>query len=253
MPPLDPFVIDLDGDGIELISVEASNAHFDFMDDGFAERTGRLSGDDGFLLADANGNGVVDGIGELFGSATEDGFTELGRADSNGDGLIDANDAIFSSLRIWQDLNGDGVATSDEISTLSDHGIVSIGVDGTRVSEYLVGNEIRYEGDVKLSDGTSLDSGAVFFARNTTLSKWIAPEGFAVDPATNDLPNIKGYGELKDLNAAMSLDSGLRAAVEALVDDAAGLSALPAKYRWQARMLNKRGFDHGITGTPERV
>jgi hypothetical protein len=35
----DPLVLDLDGDGIELVSRAASNTHFDYDKDGFAERT----------------------------------------------------------------------------------------------------------------------------------------------------------------------------------------------------------------------
>ncbi|MCP1201136.1 calcium-binding protein, partial [Notoacmeibacter sp. MSK16QG-6] len=260
IPPLDPFVVDLDGDGIELISVDASSAHFDFMNDGFAERTGWLNSDDGFLFADANGNGLADGIDELFGSATQDGFAELTTVDDNQDGKIDASDAIFSSLRIWQDLNGDGVATTDEISTLLDHGIVSIGTDGENVSKSLAGNKIQYSGEVTLTDGSSLGTGAVFFARNTTLSKWVAPDGFEIDPDTKELPNLKGYGELRDLNAAMSLDSSLKIAVGELVDDAVGLSIASLKgrfneilHQWAGADGSKLGFLETFFGSPHNT
>lgn len=40
--PRDPLALDLDGDGVELISLEDSSAHFDFGEDGFAERIGWL-------------------------------------------------------------------------------------------------------------------------------------------------------------------------------------------------------------------
>ncbi|MCO5070267.1 MAG: hypothetical protein M9944_03545 [Rhizobiaceae bacterium] len=99
-PPRDPLVADLDGDGIELISVAESQAYFDFGGDGFAERTGWLEPDDGFLFEDTESDGVASGISELFGSEDEDGFTELSRYDVNGDVKIDANDPVFSSLRI---------------------------------------------------------------------------------------------------------------------------------------------------------
>jgi hypothetical protein len=39
-PPASPLVLDLDGDGIELVSLDASAAYFDLDVNGFAERTG---------------------------------------------------------------------------------------------------------------------------------------------------------------------------------------------------------------------
>jgi hypothetical protein len=39
-PPVDPLVLDLDGDGIELTSVQQSQVYFDFDGNSFAERTG---------------------------------------------------------------------------------------------------------------------------------------------------------------------------------------------------------------------
>jgi len=54
--PQDPLVIDLDGDGIELKSLQDSNVRFDLDGDGFAERTGWVGPDDGLLAVDSNGN-----------------------------------------------------------------------------------------------------------------------------------------------------------------------------------------------------
>lgn len=61
----DPLVLDLDGDGLELVSLAQSATHFDLDDDGAMERTGWVSPQDGLLVQDANGNGVVDGVAEL--------------------------------------------------------------------------------------------------------------------------------------------------------------------------------------------
>jgi len=73
----DPLILDLDGDGVELLPLAGSTVHFDYDHDGFAERTGWALADDGMLAYDANNNGAVDGIGELFGSSTQDGFAVL--------------------------------------------------------------------------------------------------------------------------------------------------------------------------------
>ena len=59
----DPLVLELDGDGIETSALGTqgrdSDVYFDHDGDFFAERTGWLDGDDGFLALDKNGNGGV--------------------------------------------------------------------------------------------------------------------------------------------------------------------------------------------------
>ena len=52
-PVDDPLVIDLDGDGIETVAIGRSKTYFDVDGDLFAERTGWLKGDDGFLVLDS--------------------------------------------------------------------------------------------------------------------------------------------------------------------------------------------------------
>jgi hypothetical protein len=137
---LDPLVLDLNGDGISLVAA-ADGVHFDFAGDQFAELTGWVAADDGFLVIDKNGNGLIDNIGEMFGNpiqdgresiqtgaATVDGFTALAALDGNGDGQIDAQDAQFAQLQVWQDLNQNGVTDAGELKTLTELGIVSINV-----------------------------------------------------------------------------------------------------------------------------
>src|SRR5262249_1787584 len=129
----DPLILDLNGDGIHLSSLASSTVHFDFGADGFAEKTGWVSADDGILVFDRNENGLVDGVSELFGSATKDGFSVLETLDTNGDGQIDGDDADFARLRVWQDLNQNGVVDAGEMQTLTDAGIDSISVATTHV------------------------------------------------------------------------------------------------------------------------
>lgn len=66
---LDPLALDLNGDGkINTISSTLSQSYFDFNHDGIAERSGWIALGDGLLTLDENGNNVVDGLDELFGS-----------------------------------------------------------------------------------------------------------------------------------------------------------------------------------------
>jgi hypothetical protein len=56
-PRKDPLVLDLDGDGIETLGQQAVT-YFDHDGNGFAELTGWVQGDDGFLVFDRNGDGA---------------------------------------------------------------------------------------------------------------------------------------------------------------------------------------------------
>ncbi|WP_193221960.1 hypothetical protein [Amylibacter sp. SFDW26] len=49
----------------------------DLDGDGFAENTAWVAPDDGLLAVDANGNGTIDDISEVFGSETETGYERL--------------------------------------------------------------------------------------------------------------------------------------------------------------------------------
>ena len=62
-----PLVLDLDGDGVETTSVE-NGTHFDHDGNDFAEKSGWVGSDDGLLVRDINGNGVIDDGTELFGN-----------------------------------------------------------------------------------------------------------------------------------------------------------------------------------------
>jgi hypothetical protein len=67
----------------------------------------------------------------LEGRNAPNGFVGLAQYDSTGlggndDGLIDARDAIWPQLRVWVDLNADGVATLAEMRTLQSYGITAL-------------------------------------------------------------------------------------------------------------------------------
>jgi hypothetical protein len=127
---IDPLVFDLGDEGINLTSAE-DGVYFDMRGDGTPVQTAFIKGNNAFLYLDRNGNGTADDIGELFGDhgGHANGFENLRRHDDNRDGVIDENDAIYSQLRLWRDLNGDGVNQAGESLTLADAGIKSINLD----------------------------------------------------------------------------------------------------------------------------
>lgn len=115
----DPLTLDLDGDGIETTGESGrSGVMFDTDSDGINTATGWISADDGLLVRDINKNGIIDNGSELFGDSTAlingsvaaNGFSALTDLDDNHDGKVDANDAAFSELKVWRDLNQDGVS-----------------------------------------------------------------------------------------------------------------------------------------------
>ncbi|WP_280191080.1 hypothetical protein [Delftia sp. PS-11] len=136
---VDPLVLDLDGDGIE-ISPLASQIQFDTNGDGIKTGTAWVQADDGLLVWDRNGNGLIDSGRELFGDETlmangqkaAHGFAALSELDVGGtdggagDGVFDAKDAQYASLRIWRDLNQDGISQANKLQTLAEAGVASI-------------------------------------------------------------------------------------------------------------------------------
>ncbi|WP_136620092.1 MULTISPECIES: calcium-binding protein [Mesorhizobium] len=248
--PRDPLVLDLDGDGVELIAVGASQAHFDFAGDGFAEKTGWVASDDAILVRDANGNSIVDGVSELFGNETQDGFTALRMFDSNDDGRIDVNDAVFSTLKLWRDLDGDGVSDSGELFGLSAYNVSAINLDNSPNGGVQGGNIVAFEGNYVFENGATGTAAAIYFGVDNTITRWIPPAGFVVSPAAEELPNLKGYGLIPDLAYAMSLDQELLAHASAMVIQLYTGDTYAIRASFESLLLEWAGVD-GVPSGPQ--
>ncbi len=214
----DPLILDLDGDGIETVA-STDGAYFDHDGNGFAERTGWVSADDGLLVRDINGDGIINDGGELFGDQTilqngqtaADSFQALADLDGNADGKIDANDAAFSQLRIWQDVDGNGYSTADELKTLAELGISALntGHTDTDIPDGL-GNTQVQAGTFDKTDSATGQMGGFLLQRDTTYT--IADEWLDVTADIAALPDLQGYGNIYDLQQAMVRDELRRAA-----------------------------------------
>ncbi|HYG36652.1 MAG TPA: calcium-binding protein, partial [Clostridia bacterium] len=220
----DPLVLDLDGDGVELGGLADSSVHFDYDQDGFAEKTGWVSADDAILVRDSNTNGTVDGASELFGSPNQDGFAVLEAMDTNGDGTIDAKDEGFDQLRVWQDLDQDGISDAGELRTLSEAGIKSISVIRSDIGGTNQGHPIGYEASFERSDGTSGTAQTIYFEtdRQNTVSD--NTPGFTPSTEATQLPQLQGSGQINSIAWMVTTDLAFRDAWTELTDNAATLS-----------------------------
>ena len=219
--PYSPIILDLDGDGVETIGYKGGT-YFDHDGNGFAEETGWAGSDDGFLVLDRNGDGIINSGRELFGDNTflkngqkaPNGFAALAEFDDNRDGKIDSSDAIWSHLKVWRDLDGDGYSLAGELYSLDELGIKSLSTGYTTVSNPDgKGNTEAWVGSYEKTDGTTLKMSDYLFQRDPAYT--IAEEWLPVSADIAALPNLKGYGNVYDLHQAMVRDGS--GALKALV------------------------------------
>lgn len=122
----DPLILNLDGKGIQTIAPSSIGARFDHNADGIATATGWAATGNGILALDINQNGKIDNGKEIFGNHTHlkngetaaHGYAALAELDSNSDDIISELDNAFNSLKVWPDINQDGISQSNELFTL---------------------------------------------------------------------------------------------------------------------------------------
>ena len=218
----DPLTLDLDGDGIETV---ASNGHkgalFDHDKNGIRFATGWVSKDDGFLVYDRNGDGVVNNGGELFGDNTllkngeraTNGYQALADLDDNGDGKVDAADSAFAHLRVWRDLNQDGISQEGELLTLDEAKVKALNLANQSSNRDLGnGNTLAEEGTYTDSDGNKKQMGDLNLAADHFHSRYA--DSLPLTDEQQQAPNLRGSGRVRDLREAAARSPELAEALQ---------------------------------------
>ena len=218
----DPLTLDLDGDGIETI---ASNGHdgalFDHDKNGIRTATGWVGKDDGFLVYDRNGDGVVNDGGELFGDNTllkngeraANGYQALADLDDNGDGKVDTADSAFAKLRVWRDLNQDGISQEGELLTLNEAKVKALNLANKNADRDLGnGNSLAEEGTYTDSDGNEKQMGDLNLAADHFHSRF--SDSVPLTDEQQQAPNLRGSGRVRDLREAAARSPELAEALQ---------------------------------------
>lgn len=212
----DPIVLDLDGDGVETIPEKGfTGTMFDGNNNGIKNATSWISSDDGILVLDINGNNQIDNGSELFGDATLlnngnialNGFEALSELDSNKDGKITAEDEQFNQLKVWRDLNSDGLTQNDELFSLEELNITSLNLDTKDVNQNIGnGNTLTLQSTFEIN-GTTQTIGDVNLSFNPMKTEYT--DHIQLTEEQLKLPNLYGMGNLRNLNESAALNEEL--------------------------------------------
>ena len=195
-----PIVMDIDGDGVELTSLDNSSAFYDIYGDDYQYRMGWVAADDGLLAIDIEGDGVISQareisfIGYLDGAETD--LEGLKYFDSNKDNYLDNHDNYWNQFGVWQDKNQNGSCDNGEFKTLANMGITSINLTSDKKQEHILSNTIYGYGEYIINGETQTFADVAFrtdsngfksnadgsFSMQTRLEEnyWIDNKGHAI-------------------------------------------------------------------------
>lgn len=169
------ILVDLDGDGLEARRMNKTDARFDMDGDGVADDTGWVSGKDGMLVIDRNGDDEITAASEIsFLTEKEDAksaWDGLAELDTSRDGKLSALDTRFGQLKIWTDGNANGLTDEGELKGLAELGIKEISLSANPIS-----SEAKIGRNLPISTAT--------FVRENGVTGTIGNVALAFDPSS---------------------------------------------------------------------
>ena len=201
----DPIALDLDGNGkIDTLSLE-NGVFFDHNGDDIAFKSSWISGEDGILARDIDGDGKITSGAELFGNFTKlkngelakNGAQALKDLDDNNDGIFDSNDKAFNEILVWQDKNSDGISQKNELKTLNEHNIKSIDL------EFMADNTALDKDNKQILIGSFSTN-----ISNESKNNLASDIDFSVDTIGREMAEsaglVKGTGFVRDFNQVLA-------------------------------------------------
>jgi hypothetical protein len=151
----------MDGNGVKTSTV-GDGVVFDVYANGTAVQVAWTDGNDGLLVLDRDGDGMITSGAELFGDYTpmqdgsiaKNGFEALRDLDSNADGIFDVKDSLFDQVQVWVDANRDGVSQASELMGLTQAGVKAINLTPTESDHVENGNLYGLVSTFERTDGT---------------------------------------------------------------------------------------------------
>lgn len=222
---LAPIVLDLDGDGIELLTPKEARAVFHAYSEELVRPIGWVHHDDGILVrpSKVNPHRPMNGYPEEMLTSPEiDGFSMLSYQEAMDssvvDGRIDAKDeVVFDGLMVWQDYSGNGLADDNELRPLSDYGITQLDIRAMPQkleSRWIDNNRIGFRSRFYRKDGTHGEMAYVLLQVQGE-SKTRHPLGERHVPDKDiHLPQHRGWGSLDSWQRTMDEDPVFRAMLE---------------------------------------
>ena len=138
----------------------------------------------------------------------------MAELDDNGDGKVDAADSAFAKLRVWRDLNQDGISQEGELFTLEEAKVKALNLANKNADRDLGnGNTLAEEGTYTDSDGNEKQMGDINLAADPFHSRF--SDSVTLTDEQQQAPNLRGSGRVRDLREAAAQSPDVAAALQA--------------------------------------